>query len=67
MAHTEEEAGCLNENKNILDFMIKNAEIRYKNGLGKISAYYKAKAALGNLQNMQLMFENDIKRKTHPA
>lgn len=53
----------LNENKNILEFMIKNAEIRYKNGLGKISAYYKAKAALGNLQNMQLMFENDIKEK----
>jgi outer membrane protein TolC len=53
----------LDENEKILDFMIKNAEIRYKNGLGKISAYYKAKAALGNLQNMQLMFENDIKEK----
>ena len=53
----------LDENEKILDFMIKNAEIRYKNGLGKISAYYKAKAALGNLQNMQLMFENDINEK----
>jgi outer membrane protein TolC len=43
--------------------MIKNAEIRYKNGLDKISAYYKAKAALGNIKNMQLMFESDIKEK----
>ena len=51
------------ENDKILDFMIKNAELRYKNGLGKISAYYKAKAALGNNKNMQLMFENDIREK----
>lgn len=53
----------LDQNEKLLDFMIKNAEIRYKNGLEKISAYYKAKAALGNVQNMRLMFENDIKEK----
>ena len=53
----------LNQNEKLLDFMIKNAEIRYKNGMEKISAYYKAKAALGNIKNMQLMFENDIKEK----
>ena len=53
----------LEQNEKLLDFMIKNAEIRYKNGLEKISAYYKAKAALGNMQNMRLMFENDIKEK----
>ena len=51
------------ENEKLLDFMIKNAEIRYKNGLDKISAYYKAKAALGSTKNMQLMYENDIKEK----
>ncbi len=51
------------ENEKILDFMIKNAEIRYKNGLEKISAYYKAKAALGDVKNMQLMFENEIQDK----
>jgi outer membrane protein TolC len=56
----------LERNEKLLDFMIKNAEIRYKNGLEKISAYYKAKAALGNLQNMRLMFESDIREKTHP-
>lgn len=53
----------LAENEKILDFMIKNAELRYKNGLEKISAYYKAKAALGDVKNMQLMFENDIREK----
>ena len=53
----------LEQNEKLLDFMIKNAEIRYKNGLEKISAYYKAKAALGNLQNMRLMFENDMLEK----
>jgi hypothetical protein len=39
--------------------MIKNAEIRYKNGLEKINAYYKAKAALGNVQSMRIMLENE--------
>ena len=53
----------LDQDEKLLDFMIKNAEIRYKNGMEKISAYYKAKAALGNLQNMRLMFENDIREK----
>jgi len=48
-------------NEELLDFMIKNAEVRYKNGLEKISAYYKAKAALGYSQNMQLMYESEIR------
>ncbi|MGE4347527.1 MAG: TolC family protein, partial [Flavobacteriaceae bacterium] len=51
------------ENEKMLNFMIKNAEIRYKNGVGKIGAYYKAKAALGSTHNMQIMYENDIKEK----
>lgn len=53
----------LTENEKVLDFMIKNAEIRYKNGLEKINAYYKAKAALGDVKNMQLMYANDIREK----
>ena len=31
--------------------------------IGKISAYYKAKAALGNIENMQLMLDNAIIQK----
>ena len=59
----ERKMSILESNEKLLDFMIKNAEIRYRNGLEKISAYYKAKAALGNLQNMRLMLENDIREK----
>ncbi len=53
----------LDVNDRLLKFMMQSAEIRYKNGLGKISAYYKAKAALANVENMKLMFENDIVQK----
>jgi outer membrane protein, heavy metal efflux system len=53
----------LDQGENILDFMIKNAELRYKNNLGKISAYYKAKASLGNIQSMRIMLENDLVQK----
>lgn len=53
----------LEEGSRLLDFMIKSAEIRYKNGLGKISAYYKAKAALANIDNKKLALENEIAQK----
>ena len=59
----EKKLTILGQNEKLLDFMIKNAEIRYRNGLDKISAYYKAKAAIGNVKNMQLMYENDIREK----
>lgn len=55
----EKKKAVLDENEKVLQFMIKNAEIRYRNGLEKINAYYKAKAALGNLQSMRTMLEND--------
>ena len=55
----EKKQAVLDENEKILEFMIKNAEIRYRNGLEKINAYYKAKAALGNIQNMRVMLENE--------
>ena len=53
----------LDENDKVLDYMIQNAEIRYQNGMDKISAYYKAKASSGNVKNMKLMYENDIREK----
>jgi outer membrane protein TolC len=52
----------LDENERLLDFMIKDAEIRYKNGLEKISSYYKAKAALGIIKNSQLVTESEIRQ-----
>ncbi len=59
----EKKLVVVNDNEKLLNFMIKNAEIRYKNGMEKISAYYKAKAALGTTKNMQLMYDNDIREK----
>ncbi|MHA4807871.1 TolC family protein [Flavitalea flava] len=55
--------GVIDRDEHLLEFMIQNAEIRYKNGMGKLSAYYKAKAALANLGNMRSMLENEIKQK----
>jgi outer membrane protein TolC len=43
--------------------MIKNAELRYKNNLGKIGSYYKAKASLGNIESMRIMLENEMVQK----
>jgi outer membrane protein, heavy metal efflux system len=54
----------LDQDEKLLDFMIKNADLRYKNNLGKISSYYKAKAELGNIQSMRVMLENEIVQKT---
>ena len=51
------------ENEKVLNFMIKNAEIRYRNGMDKLSAYYKAKASLGKLQSMRIMLQTDITNK----
>lgn len=60
---TQKKISIIDDDEKLLNFMIQNTEIRFKNGLGKISAYYKAKAALGNLQNMKLMLLNDITQK----
>ena len=59
----EKKLSILDESENLLHFMISNAETRYKNGLGKISAYYKAKASLGNIQNMRVELQNEIVQK----
>src|SRR4030095_7521663 len=55
--------GILDQNQKLLDFMIRNAELRYQNNLGKVGAYYKAKASLGNLENSRLQFDNEIAQK----
>lgn len=53
----------LDENEKLLNFMMESAEIRYKNGLGKLNAYYKTKAALSNVKNTQLLLQNEITQK----
>jgi outer membrane protein, heavy metal efflux system len=59
----EKKISILDESGKLLQFMITNAETRYKNGLGKISAYYKAKASLGNIENMRVSLENEMVQK----
>ena len=53
----------LDQDEKLLDFMIKNAELRYKNNMGKISSYYKVKAELGNILSMRVMLENEMVQK----
>lgn len=53
----------LAQDEKLLNFMMESAELRYKNGLGKISAYYKVKASLGNVENMRIMLESEIIQK----
>jgi outer membrane protein TolC len=59
----EKKLSVLSESEKLLQFMITNAETRYKNGLGKISAYYKAKASLGTIENMRVDLENEITQR----
>lgn len=59
----ERRLSVLAENEKLLDFMIKSAEIRYKNNMGGVNAYYKAKSALGNIHNMRLMQQNEIAQR----
>ena len=53
----------LDENEHILNFMIQSAELRYKNNLGKLDAYYKAKAALGTIASQRITMQNEIKQQ----
>jgi outer membrane protein TolC len=53
----------LDQDERLLNFMVQSAEIRYKNGLGKMNAYYKVKAAIGNMLNMRLSLDNQIKQR----
>ena len=59
----EKRLAIVDESQKLLQFMITNAETRYKNGLGKISAYYKAKASLGSLENMRVELQNEVTQK----
>ncbi len=50
----------LDDNEKLLQFMIQSTEIRFKNNLGKLNAYYKAKAALGDIENQRIQLQNEI-------
>lgn len=53
----------LNESERILQYIIQTTEIRYTYGMDKLNAYYKGKAMLGEIQQMKIMIEAEIKQK----
>jgi outer membrane protein TolC len=59
----EKKLVMIDEGDKLLQLMITNAETRYKNGLGKVSAYYKAKAAQGILAQTRIKLQNDALQK----
>jgi outer membrane protein TolC len=60
---TEKKLKVLENNEKLLHFMIQSTEIRFKNNLGKLNAYYKAKAALGDIENQRIQLQNDISQQ----
>jgi outer membrane protein TolC len=50
----------LQENAELLGYLVKNAETRYTYGMDQLNAYYKAKAMLADVENMQLMTRSMI-------
>ena len=56
----EKKMAVLDDNEQLLDFMIRSAELRYKNNLGRLNAYYKAKAELGKTENQRVVIRNEI-------
>lgn len=60
---SEKKLKILDDNEDVLNFMIKSAELRLKNNIGKMDAYYKAKAALGNIATQRVELENDIRQQ----
>ncbi len=53
----------INESEELLSYIIKSTELRYTYGMDKLNAYYKAKAMLGDMQQMRLMTANEINQK----
>ena len=59
----EKKQSVINDNEKLLNFMIQSTELRYKNNLGKLNAYYKAKAELGKIENQREELNNEARQK----
>jgi len=53
----------LNEQEQLMNYIIKTTEIRYPYQQEKLNSIYKAKAELAAIQNMRLMFDSEINWK----
>jgi len=52
----------LKETETFLNLVIQSTEIRYSYNQDKLGSIYKAKAQLGEVQSMQLMFQNELQQ-----
>lgn len=53
----------IKESEELMNYLVKSTELKYTYGLDKLNAYYKAKAMLGEIQTMKLMFEQELQQK----
>lgn len=53
----------LKESEGLINFIVQLSELHYTYEHEKLNNIYKAKAKMGELQNMTLMFENEIRQK----
>ena len=51
------------DSENLLSYMIQSTELRYTYGMDKLNAFYKAKAMLGDIQNMKIMATQEANQK----
>jgi outer membrane protein TolC len=56
----EQKRLVLAQSEALVEHLIQAAEIRYTYGMDKLNAYYKAKAMLGDVQNMRLMTDLEV-------
>lgn len=61
----EEKVSVLNENKKIIDLMLKLARIRYPYSQGSLGNIYKAEGRLAEVDNMLLMTRAEIEEKRY--
>jgi outer membrane protein TolC len=59
----QKKISVLDKDEKLLRFMIQSTELRYKNNLGKLNAYYKVKAALGKIGNQRESLANEMTQK----
>ncbi len=53
----------VNDNLSLLSYMTKSMEIRYQYNMDKLPTYYKAKSQYSTLENMVIMYQNEIFQK----
>ncbi len=59
----EKKKAVLKENEEIIDLVLKVAQVRYAYNQGKLGNIYKAEARLQEIRNMMLMNDNQIEQK----